>query len=330
MHNLQLLHTFSLPSQACNLITLESVDSVKLALPLSVPFVLLGQGSNTVFTGDFKGTVYQIKLFGIDVIERENDYILNVAAGESWHAFVQYCLNKEIYGLENLALIPGTVGAAPVQNIGAYGREVSDFIQRVDFIELKSGELKSLTCAQCKFSYRDSIFKHELYNKVVIVNVQFAIPKVWKAETSYGELKELDNPSAKDIFNKVIEVRSEKLPDPARQGNAGSFFKNPYISLNTLKKIQSQWPDIPHFQVDSNHFKVPAAYLIDKLGFKGHKVGNVECHKRQPLVLINIGNATGEELLTIAREIKYKVKSVFGIELENEVRLVGQHGLIDL
>lgn len=330
MYNLQQLHTFSLQSQALDLISLTSVDSVKQALPFNIPFVLLGQGSNTVFTSDFAGTVYQIQLMGIEVIEQEHDFILNVAAGESWHDLVKFCLSEQIYGLENLALIPGTVGAAPVQNIGAYGREVSDFIRRVDFIELASGEFKSLTGSECKFGYRESIFKHELVNRVIIINVQFCLPKNWKAEASYGELNTLDNPSADQIFDKVMKVRSEKLPNPSIQGNAGSFFKNPYIDRSQLTSLQQSWPDIPYYEINFDKFKIPAAYLIDKLGFKGYTVGGVECHKKQPLVLINKGNGTGEDLLQIAREIKRKVRSEFGIELENEVRLIGQKGLIDL
>ena len=223
------------------------------------------------------------------------------------------------------------MGAAPIQNIGAYGVEVEHFIHQVDFYDLCKQSYRSLNRENCEFAYRDSVFKNCLADRIVITSVTFSIPKIWQAVEHYGELRELSEPSAMDIFNKVIKVRQSKLPDPKKIGNAGSFFKNPIIGLEHYSQLQKTWPSMPSYALDNiAKVKVPAAWLIDKLGFKGKKIGGIGCHPNQALVLTNDGSGTGEQLLQLARAIKSAVLQEFSIVLENEVRLIGKHGPVTL
>ena len=293
-------------------------------------FYILGEGSNTVFLEDYQGTVIKPAFMGINIEHTDTHYQLKVGAGENWHQLVLWCTQHQIYGLENLALIPGTVGAAPIQNIGAYGIEIEKFIHQVDYYDLSERCHKSLDSLGCEFAYRDSVFKNRLADQVVITSVTFGIPKNWQAVMHYGELKQLSEPNALDILNKVVAVRQSKLPDPAKIGNAGSFFKNPVIALNHYTKLQQTWPCIPSYPVDTDKVKVPAAWLIDQLGFKGKKIGGIGCHPNQALVLTNDGSGTGEQLLQLARAIKASVLSEFSIVLENEVRLIGKTGPVIL
>ncbi|GAB5381548.1 MAG: UDP-N-acetylmuramate dehydrogenase [Aliiglaciecola sp.] len=293
-------------------------------------FWILGQGSNCVFVEDFDGVVVQVNHAGKKITELDDHYLLEVNAGEDWHSLVQFCTEKQLYGFENLALIPGSVGAAPIQNIGAYGVEINRYINSVEFFEISTGQTHRLSNEECHFGYRDSIFKKELFGKVVITRVLFSLPKAWQPVNHYGELAKLNSPSATDIFNEVIRIRQEKLPDPSVIGNAGSFFKNPLVSKKHYAALQCEWDQLPSYAVDQSSVKLPAAWLIDKLGFKGKKVGGIQCHPRQALVLTNDGTGTGEQLLELAREIQQQVNDVFSISLENEVRLVGKEGLITL
>ena len=293
-------------------------------------FYILGGGSNTVFLEDYQGTIIKPAFMGIDLKQADTHYMLKVGASENWHQLVLWCMQHQIYGLENLGLIPGTVGAAPIQNIGAYGVEVEQFIHHVDYYDLSDQSHKSLDSLSCEFAYRDSVFKKRLAGQVVITSVTFAIPKRWQAIMHYGELKELLEPNAMDIFNKVVEVRRRKLPDPAKINNAGSFFKNPVIALDHYTKLQQRWPSIPSYPVDIDKVKVPAAWLIDQLGFKGKKVGGISCHHTQALVLTNDGSGTGKQLLQLARAIKDAVLGEFSIMMENEVRLIGKNGPVIL
>jgi len=260
---------------------------------------------------------------------------------------------NHIGGFENLALIPGTVGAAPIQNIGAYGVEIERFIDKVEYFDRQSQSIRILNREECEFAYRDSVFKRQSLNARVITRVFFKLPKTYALETSYGPLNALESNNnsggvtALDVFNTVINVRRNKLPDPAKLGNAGSFFKNPVIKKTHYERIarqalsvkkaqaaslQSTGPTsaMPYYKVSADEVKVPAAWLIDYLDFKGKRVGDIACHINQPLVLLNCGEGVGKDLLILAREIKSKVKAHFDIELENEVRLIGQHGLITL
>lgn len=332
LYPLNSLHTFGLNTSAQAIRQLLSVEQVcEFALDKGTePYWILGEGSNTIFTEDFLGTVLQIKIRGIELIESADAYVLEVGAGENWHQLVNWSLTQGIYGFENLALIPGTVGAAPIQNIGAYGLELERFVQRVEYICLKSAKLISLSREACGFAYRHSVFKNELAGQVIITKVVFSLPKQWQALAHYGELAGLVSPSAMDIFNKVVAIRQSKLPDPKVIGNAGSFFKNPTVSLAVLQDLLSAFPDLPHYPADGACVKLAAAWLIDKLGFKGKHLGGIGCHNKQALVLTNNGQGRGDELLSLARQIKQKVWEEFSISLENEVRLVGSKGLIEL
>jgi UDP-N-acetylmuramate dehydrogenase len=335
LHSLASLHSFGFSSAAHAYISIHKpIDLLDLLDSLDragrSAFYILGEGSNTVFLEDYQGTVIKPAFMGIDIEHTDTHYLLKVGAGENWHQLVLWCMQHQIYGLENLALIPGTVGAVPIQNIGAYGVEVGQFIHHVDYYDLSEHGYKNLDSPSCEFAYRDSVFKQRLADKVVITSVTFGIPKNWHAVTHYGELKELSAPSAMDIFNKVIEVRQSKLPDPKKIGNAGSFFKNPVITLEHYAQLQKTWPAIPSYPVDNHKVKVPAAWLIDKLGYKGKKIGGIGCHPKQALVLTNDGAGTGEQLLQLARAIKTAVLNEFSITLENEVRLIGKNGPVAL
>jgi UDP-N-acetylmuramate dehydrogenase len=329
---LKKLHTFGFDTKADSLVEIQSKDDLVAVFQhlKDKDYYLLGEGSNSIFLEDFSGTVVLNKLKGIDLKEDATHFHLSVASGEAWHDLVKHTLSIGVFGFENLALIPGTVGAAPIQNIGAYGVEIEKFISHIECFDIESSAFRTIEHKNCHFAYRDSIFKHQLFNKVVITRVHFILAKESEVEQSYAPLNQLIDPTPYDIFNKVIEVRSEKLPDPKKLGNAGSFFKNPVVSQNILKNIESTYGSVPHFKITANSVKIPAAWLIDQLGFKGKMYSGVKCHERQPLVLVNNGNGNGDGLLMLARQIKQDVQKVFSIELENEVRLVGNSGLIEL
>jgi UDP-N-acetylmuramate dehydrogenase len=325
-------HSFALPSSAGTFlsINLPADLSTHLAKLSNTTFYILGEGSNTIFLEHYEGTVIKPKFMGIDLEHTNTHFMLKVGAGENWHHLVLWCMQHNIYGFENLALIPGTVGATPIQNIGAYGVEIEKFIHRVEYYDLNKESHHSLDSKHCEFGYRDSVFKKRLSDNVIITAVTFAIPKNWHAVTHYGELKALLKPSANDIFNKVVKMRRQKLPDPSKIGNAGSFFKNPIITLKHYTKLQQVWPSMPSYTFDTLNVKIPAAWLIEQLGFKGKKIGGIGCHPHQALVLTNDGSGTGEQLLQLARNIKCDISREFAIELENEVRLIGKKGSVTL
>lgn len=290
---------------------------------------ILGGGSNTIFLEDFDGHILINDMRGICHHETEDHHRLSVSGGESWHDFVTKCTDMGWYGLENLALIPGSVGASPIQNIGAYGVEVCEFITEVEYIDLTTGTQHTLPNTECQFGYRDSVFKHSLADTVLITKVHFALPKQWVPVCTYGELRELEKPTARKIYDKVIEIRRSKLPDPSILGNAGSFYKNPVVSHTQFNSLKAKWPVIPGFQV-ANGVKIPAAWLIDQCGFKGKSKGGVRCHPTQPLVLTNTGKATGSDVISLAQDIIGEVYSKFSVLLEPEVRLVGKEGIISI
>ena len=332
MYSLQPFHSFGFASHAQELQHISSLSQARQFLfpAPTQPYYIIGAGSNTVFLDDFCGTVYIIAIQGIELYETDSDYLLHVGAGENWHQLVEWCLARNIYGFENLALIPGTVGAAPIQNIGAYGLEIEQFIESVEYLCLRSGEIKQLTREQCAFAYRDSIFKQQLAGQCVIGQVNFRLPKNWQANIQYAELRELHQPSPHEIFAKVVAVRQAKLPDQPILGNAGSFFKNPIVSKAHWHMLLAKYPTLPSYPVDEHRVKIPAAWLIDQLGFKGKWQGGIQCHAKQPLVLVNAQHGTGEQLLLLARSIKHKVSEVFAINLENEVQLLGADKAVTL
>lgn len=322
-------HTFHLPANCKAVCHFTTPDEFLLNWRESACSYLLGGGSNTLFLSDFDGTVFINGMRGIEVQTTEDAYRLRVAGGENWHNLVTHCLDNGWYGLENLALIPGSAGAAPIQNIGAYGLEVGRYIESVEYIDITTGEQNTLSNDECEFGYRDSVFKRRLSGNVLITYVNFRLPVDNELIVSYGELATLKDPTPESIYNKVIEVRKAKLPDPDLLGNAGSFFKNPVITAARYEQIKKAYGEVPGFAAESGK-KVPAAWLIDQCGFKGRETGGVRCHPTQPLVLTNTGNASGEDVIKMAGDIISAVDKKFDIQLEPEVRLVGKSGVITL
>ena len=296
----------------------------------SQPRLLIGEGSNILFTADFDGLVIVNRLKGITVQETADAWLLHVAAGENWPALIQWTLQHQMPGMENLALIPGTVGAAPVQNIGAYGVEFCQFCEYVDTWHFADGHRQRYSAAACQFGYRDSLFKHELHDQVIITAVGLRIPKQWQPVVEYGPLKALGaNATAEQIFMTVCELRQSKLPDPTILGNAGSFFKNPVVSATQAAALKQQHPAIPCFAAGEGQNKLAAGWLIDKAGLKGFSLGNAGVHRDQALVLVNLGNASAAEILQLAKHVASTVKQQFSVQLEPEVRFIGKSGEIN-
>jgi len=281
-----------------------------------------------LLTSTINKLVIHLELKGIIVNDTEEDYVFVTAeAGENWHEFVLWCISQNYGGLENLSLIPGNVGTSPIQNIGAYGVEIKDTFQQLEAIEIETGKTKIFSKDECNFGYRNSVFKNELKGKYIISNVTFKLTKnKHNYNISYGAIKEhlknIEHPSLKDISNAVISIRESKLPDPKVIGNSGSFFKNPVINLNSFQLLKKQHPTIPHYVVSDSEIKIPAGWLIEQCGFKGKRFGDAGVHKNQALVLVNYNNATGQEILDLAKRIQQKVLNVFNISLEIEVNII--------
>ncbi len=292
------------------------------------PFIILGGGSNVLFTGDFDGIIIRNAIEGIEVVKEDNDSVyVKASAGEKWHDVVLYCVNRNYGGIENLSLIPGTIGAGPIQNIGAYGVELKDVLVELEAMNIHTLEVRTFTNAECKFGYRDSIFKRDEKGKYIILSVTLRLNKNPKVNVSYGSLsKELEsmgvtNPSIKDVSNAVIKIRSSKLPDPDKLGNAGSFFKNPVISDVEFVKIKEEHPNVISFPSADGYVKLAAGWLIEQSGWKGKQIGDAGVHKDQALVLVNYGNATGKEIYDLSTQVINSVKEKFGVELEREVNI---------
>ena len=290
--------------------------------------LILGGGSNILFTKNFEGLIIHNNCKGIEIINsNENTALVKVAGGEIWHEFVEFAIENKLGGIENLSLIPGTVGAAPIQNIGAYGVELKEVLVSLEAIEIATGKVRSFTNEECQFGYRNSIFKNELKDKYIITSVLFRLTKHREVNTSYGAIKHvlkekgIEKPTIKDVSTAVIEIRRSKLPDPKEIGNAGSFFKNPVIDKIDFEALKIEFPDIPGYP-SADKVKVPAAWLIDQCGWKGYKKGEVGVNKLQPLVLVNYGSGSGTQLYELAMEIKESVVLKFGIILEPEPRVI--------
>lgn len=305
---------------------LEYVFEKKLT---SIPRLIIGGGSNILLTKNFDGIVLRNNLKGISVIKETNEhYFIKASAGENWHQFVLHCIENNYAGVENLSLIPGCVGASPMQNIGAYGIEVKDVIYEVETIDLENGNTVVFDNHSCKFDYRSSIFKTTHKNKYIIVSVTFKLNKKPDFNISYGAIKEeLDLMGIKDLSIKAISeavcrIRSSKLPNPAELGNAGSFFKNPIVSNKLANEILKYFPDLPIYNLNSGQCKLAAGWLIEKCGWKGKKIKNCGVHAKQALVLVNYGGSSGAEILELANQIISSVKEKFNVELEKEVNII--------
>ena len=326
--SLKKFNTFNVSETANFIYEVEEISELKGILSDSKGKILiLGGGSNILFTKRFEGTIINLKNKGIKVVSENKDSILvEVCAGENWNDFVIWAVENNYGGVENLSLIPGNVGAAPIQNIGAYGVELKDIFYSCSGIELDSLKEFEMNKSECKFSYRNSIFKNELKDKVVITSIKLNLTKDnHHFNIAYKDLKEnLSNSelSLKVISDEVIKIRQSKLPDHKSVGNCGSFFKNPIVSLSKLKKIKAVYPNLPSFKIDSNNYKIPAAWLIEKSGFKERGNKNVGVYENQPLVIINHGSATGKEILDFAYEIKETIYNNFNIQLEEEVLII--------
>ena len=291
------------------------------------PFRVLGGGSNILLTEDYKGLTLVMKNKGISIKdETETNVIIEVKAGENWHEVVLWSLDNDFGGIENLALIPGSVGAAPIQNIGAYGVELKSVFHSCKALDLGNLTFKEFDKSACEFGYRNSIFKTKLKGKVIITSVQLQLQKKpHQTQTHYGALQNAIEGKQLNIQNiaaAVISIRKSKLPDPNEIGNSGSFFKNPVIPKKHFKELQSLYPEIPHYPDQNNHIKIPAGWLIEKLGYKGKRYGDAGVHKKQALVLVNYGQAKGSDLLNLALEIQTQIIEHFQIKLEIEVNLL--------
>ncbi|MGR5270061.1 UDP-N-acetylmuramate dehydrogenase [Vibrio astriarenae] len=319
-------HTFGIEQTCQHLVEVSSVDEL-IELYQSpqwqdLPKLFVGKGSNMLFTEAYQGIVVINQLLGKQVTQTDDAFHLHIEGGEDWPSLVAWCVEQGYDGLENLALIPGCCGSAPIQNIGAYGVEFADVCEYVDILCLESFSIKRLTRDECLFGYRDSIFKHALYEKAIVVAVGLMLAKAWQANTQYGPLKAIGEPTAKAIFERVCQVRMEKLPDPAQSGNAGSFFKNPVISHEHYQTLVEQYPNMVAYPADSG-MKVAAGWLIDQCGLKGQRQGGAQVHPNQALVIVNKDSASAEDVVVLAATVRDAVWQKYRIALEHEVRFMG-------
>lgn len=325
--SLRALNTFGVEARARAYLPVSSIDTLAAVRTdptlAAMPRLILGGGSNLLFTRDVDALVLHMNSRGISVTGEDADHIFVCAqAGESWHGFVQWTLAQGLGGLENLSLIPGSVGAAPIQNIGAYGSEMADCFHSLQAFDFASGEVLTLTRDYCAFGYRDSIFKHALCDRAVIVNVSFALPKRWQPNLRYAELAQevaaITNPTAMEISAAVIAIRSRKLPDPAVTANAGSFFKNPVVTTTQRDALLAQYPQLVSYAQADGSVKLAAGWMVDQCGWKGRSLGAAGVHERQALVLVNRGGASGQDIVQLAERIKADVALRFGVNLEIE------------
>tara|TARA_R110002153_G_scaffold44225_4_gene124683 strand:+ start:9588 stop:10604 length:1017 start_codon:yes stop_codon:yes gene_type:complete len=330
--SLKKYNTFGIDAKAKFFCEINSIADLKKALSLQgyPTLFVLGGGSNMLITKDLENLVLHINLKGIEVIsENKDEAIIKVSAGENWHKMVLWTLDHDYGGLENLSLIPGNTGTAPIQNIGAYGVELKDTFVSCDAMEIATQELKTFTKEECQFGYRDSYFKNEGLGKYIITSVSFKLTKRnHKLNVDYGaivsELQNsgITNPSIKDVSNAVIAIRKSKLPDPKELGNSGSFFKNPVVDKQQFDNFTKMNPTAPFYKVAENEFKIPAGWLIEQCGYKGKRFGDAGVHKNQALVLVNYGDASGAEIIDLAENIIDSVLKRFGIVISPEVNII--------
>ncbi|KAI5915377.1 UDP-N-acetylmuramate dehydrogenase [Thauera sp. 2A1] len=322
------LNTFGLPAHAGRLVRVTTAEQLRALAAetcwAATPRLVLGGGSNLIFTGDFAGTVLKVEIGGRRLVgEDEEGWIVEAGAGENWHDFVRWTLAQGWPGLENLSLIPGTVGAAPIQNIGAYGLEMAERFESLDAMELATGAARVFTAADCAFGYRDSVFKRNP-GRWLVTAVRFRLPKRWAPVTRYADVaRELEaqgiaQPTALQVSDAVIAIRRRKLPDPAVIGNAGSFFKNPVVDVATHARLAAAHPGMPAYPQADGSVKLAAGWLIEQAGWKGRDLGPVGCFERQALVLVNRGGATGADVRRIAAAIQAEVLARFGVGIEPE------------
>jgi len=325
--SLQPHNTFGIQAHAQRFKAVTSVKELKQLLKQEQPTFILGGGSNILLTGDVSGLVLKNEIRGINILkENKEEAIVQFGGGEDWHQSVLWALDHGLGGIENLSLIPGTIGAAPIQNIGAYGVELQHVFVSLEAVYLKSGRSRVFHLSDCQFGYRDSVFKRRLKGKVFITSVTLRLTKKHRLRMSYGAIQKtlegVVHPTIQDVSKAIIEIRQSKLPDPAELGNSGSFFKNPEIPVQQFNALKQQFPDIVFYELPNNQIKVPAGWLIEQCGWKGKRVGNTGAHSKQSLVLVNYGGATGQEVWNLAMDIKASVLDKFGISIHPEVNIV--------
>lgn len=329
--SLKSYNTFGIDCRAKHFVSINNIESLKEVLNHDTfqSYLFLGGGSNMLLTQDIEALVIHLNIKGVTVVhENESHVHVRVNAGENWHDFVMWCLKHNYGGIENLSLIPGNVGTAPIQNIGAYGVELKDVMESCEALNTSSLNIEAFTKEDCQFEYRNSFFKKRK-GDFIVCNVTFKLTKKKHVlNTRYGAIREqlqkmnIDNPTIQDISKAVIAIRQSKLPDPKDIGNSGSFFKNPVIELASFEKLKTNFPDIPGYIISEQEVKVPAGWLIEKAGFKGKRLGNYGVHKNQALVLVNYGGANGQDILKLAQLIQSTVNRIFGITIEAEVNII--------
>ncbi len=331
MHSLKFYNTFGIDVKAKEFTSVSSFSELQSALDKyqNREIFVLGGGSNMLLTQDIEKPVIHINLKGIEVVSQDENHVwVEAKAGENWHEFVLWTLENNFGGVENLSLIPGNIGSAPIQNIGAYGVELKDVFDSCKAINIKTQAIKTFSNSDCNFGYRESIFKGTEKGKYIILSVTLKLTKnKHKTSTSYGVIENelqkngITNPTIQDISKAVIAIRESKLPNPKEIGNSGSFFKNPVVDRATFTKVQEKYPEMPFYEVSENEIKIPAGWLIEQAGFKGKRFGDAGVHQKQALVLVNYGNATGKEIYDLAKTIQQTISDNFGIEIEMEVNV---------
>ena len=333
-HNVDLapFTTFGIHAVAESFVEVSTIEELRKAIAwaqaANTPFKVLGSGSNILVTDDVAGLIIRIRIMGRTSTVEASSATIHCGAGENWHSIVQWSVENGWGGLENLALIPGTVGAAPMQNIGAYGTEQSSCFVELQALDVTTGIVATVTKDECAFGYRESIFKHEAKGRYFITSVTFKLNKKPDLNTSYGDIETLlkewhiAKPTIADVSKAVIAIRQSKLPDPVLLGNAGSFFKNPVIEFSVFEKLQKNNPTLKSFPAADGKVKIPAAWLIEQAGWKGKRFGNIGVHEKQALVLVNYGGGTGKELIDLAYKIIDSVKAKFGVVLTPEVNII--------
>ncbi len=332
-YSLKSFNTFGINVDAKYFTQVASLEELEVVLDFieakKIPFLILGGGSNLLFTKDFDGIMIKADFKGIKIVKEDQQHIfVKAEAGENWDEFVQFCVDNNFAGLENLSLIPGNVGASPIQNIGAYGVELKDHFFELEFFDFAIRSVQKFGMKDCAFGYRNSVFKNELKGKGMILSVTYRLNKHPEFKTEYGTIKDeieamgVSELSVKTIRQAVISIRRSKLPDPEIIGNAGSFFKNPTISMEEHRRLKNKFPEIVSFPQSDRRFKLAAGWLIDQCGWKGKRVGDAGVHENQALVLVNYGNASGKEIYDLSEEIKISVFDKFGVELEREVNIL--------
>ncbi len=325
-------NTFGIDVKARKFVAVHSVEELQDVLESNrgEQIFILGGGSNMLLTRDVDALVVHVDLRGKKILEQDQAHaVVEAMAGENWHEFVLYAISNGFGGLENMSLIPGNVGTTPIQNIGAYGAEIKDTMLWCEALDMRTLEIRRFSNAECRFGYRDSIFKNEAKGRYVITAVAFRLTTAdHRINTGYGDItrmlaeRQIENPTIKDVSDAVIAIRQSKLPDPKELGNSGSFFKNPVIPESLYHKASARYPEMPHYPAGDGLVKVPAGWLIEQAGFKGKRFGNAGMHRNQALVLVNYGGASGSELLAVAQDVQATVREKFGIEIEAEVNIV--------